>query len=184
MPFSRGSSQPGDQTQVSCIGRRTLYCLSHQGSPSKCRLNFISSCRGVFQRGCLLCSPTRKVPEIGGQSWEEAEASEPTPGVPVGQACMSLGRAPLTVSPGCLIAPHPHQHLVLSDILNIFLMHFNKGIVVHIMVLIFIFLVTNNSEHFFMYLSAIFDEVSTLIFYLFFIGVFFFLLTSFESFYV
>ena len=35
-----------------------------------------------------------------------------------------------------------------------------------------------------MYLSAIFDEVSTLIFYLFFIGVFFFLLTSFESFYV
>lgn len=55
---------------------------------------------------------------------------------------------------------------------------------VHIMVLIFIFLVTNNFEHFFMCLSAIFDEVSTLIFYLFFIGVFFFLLMSFESFYM
>ena len=33
IPFSRGSSQPSDQTQVSCIGRQILYCLSHQGSP-------------------------------------------------------------------------------------------------------------------------------------------------------
>ena len=33
IPFSRGSSQPRDQTQVSCIGRQILYCLSHQGSP-------------------------------------------------------------------------------------------------------------------------------------------------------
>ena len=32
--FSRGSSQPRDQTQVSCIaGRQTLYHLGHQGSP-------------------------------------------------------------------------------------------------------------------------------------------------------
>ena len=26
MPFSRGSSQPGDETQSSCIGRQILYC--------------------------------------------------------------------------------------------------------------------------------------------------------------
>ena len=32
-PFSRGSSPPRDQTRVSCIGRRFLYHLSHQGSP-------------------------------------------------------------------------------------------------------------------------------------------------------
>ena len=25
MPFSRGSSRPGDQTRVSCIGRQILY---------------------------------------------------------------------------------------------------------------------------------------------------------------
>ena len=31
-PFSRGSSQPREQTQVSCIAGR-LYCLSHQGNP-------------------------------------------------------------------------------------------------------------------------------------------------------
>ena len=30
-PFSRGSCQPRDGTQVSCIARRTLYQLSHQG---------------------------------------------------------------------------------------------------------------------------------------------------------
>ena len=33
MPFSRRSSQPRDQTQVSGIGRQILYHLSHQGSP-------------------------------------------------------------------------------------------------------------------------------------------------------
>ena len=31
--FSRGSSQPRDWTHVSCIGRRILYQLNHQGSP-------------------------------------------------------------------------------------------------------------------------------------------------------
>ena len=30
--FSRGSSQPRDQTQVSCVARWILYHLSHQGS--------------------------------------------------------------------------------------------------------------------------------------------------------
>ena len=30
--FSRGSSRPRDQTQVSCIVSKMLYCLSHQGS--------------------------------------------------------------------------------------------------------------------------------------------------------
>ena len=29
--FSRGSSQPKDQTQVSCTARQILYNLSHQG---------------------------------------------------------------------------------------------------------------------------------------------------------
>ena len=33
--FSRGSSQPKDLTQVSCIGRQILYHVSHQGSPQK-----------------------------------------------------------------------------------------------------------------------------------------------------
>ena len=32
VPFSRGSSQPRNQVQVSCIGKQTLYHLSHQGS--------------------------------------------------------------------------------------------------------------------------------------------------------
>ena len=33
VPFCRGFSQPRDRTQVSHIARRTLYQLSHQGSP-------------------------------------------------------------------------------------------------------------------------------------------------------
>ena len=32
IPFCRGSSQPRDQTQVSCITGRFLSRLSHQGS--------------------------------------------------------------------------------------------------------------------------------------------------------
>ena len=38
MPFSRGSSQPRDQTCISSIGRQILYRLSHQGSPEESRL--------------------------------------------------------------------------------------------------------------------------------------------------
>ena len=38
---SRGSSQPRDPTQVSCIGRQILYHLSHQGSP----INKVSLCK-------------------------------------------------------------------------------------------------------------------------------------------
>ena len=33
VPFSRGSSEPRDQTQISCIAGRFCYQLSHQGSP-------------------------------------------------------------------------------------------------------------------------------------------------------
>ena len=33
VPFSEGSSQPRDGTQVWCIARGILYQLSHQGSP-------------------------------------------------------------------------------------------------------------------------------------------------------
>ena len=32
-PFSRGSSEPRDRTQVSCIAGRIHYQLSYQGSP-------------------------------------------------------------------------------------------------------------------------------------------------------
>ena len=32
-PSSRASAETKDQTWVSCIARRTLYCLSQQGSP-------------------------------------------------------------------------------------------------------------------------------------------------------
>ena len=39
--ISRGSSQPRDPTQVSCIGRQILYHLSHQGSP----INKVSLCK-------------------------------------------------------------------------------------------------------------------------------------------
>ena len=35
IPFSRGSSQPRDRTQVSCIGRQILYCLSHKGKAAE-----------------------------------------------------------------------------------------------------------------------------------------------------
>ena len=31
IPFSGGSSPPRGQTRISCIGRRVLSCLSHQG---------------------------------------------------------------------------------------------------------------------------------------------------------
>ena len=40
IPFSGGGTspwrRPRDRTGVSCIGRRILYCLSYQGSPSAC----------------------------------------------------------------------------------------------------------------------------------------------------
>ena len=39
--FSRGSSQPKDQTRVSSITGRFLYCLSHQGSPIQQMPNLI-----------------------------------------------------------------------------------------------------------------------------------------------
>jgi len=35
IPFSKGSSQPRDQTQVSHISRQILYHLSHQGSSNR-----------------------------------------------------------------------------------------------------------------------------------------------------
>ena len=38
MAFSRGSPQPRDRTQVSCIVSKTLYRLSHQGSPDDNRI--------------------------------------------------------------------------------------------------------------------------------------------------
>ena len=38
--FTRESSQPRDQTQVSCIDRQMLYRLSHQG-PAQWRKDFL-----------------------------------------------------------------------------------------------------------------------------------------------
>ena len=43
MPSSRGSSQPRDQTCVSCIGRWVLYHYHHLGSPSRCILHYFVS---------------------------------------------------------------------------------------------------------------------------------------------
>ena len=39
IPFSRGSSQPKDQTHVYCIARQILYHVSHERSP-QLALNF------------------------------------------------------------------------------------------------------------------------------------------------
>ena len=39
IPFSRGSFQPSDQTQVSHF-RQILYCLNYQGSPQLPKLIF------------------------------------------------------------------------------------------------------------------------------------------------
>ena len=47
-PFSRGSSQPRDQTQVSQHCRRILYQLSHQGSPRILEWVAYPSSRGIF----------------------------------------------------------------------------------------------------------------------------------------
>ena len=51
--FSRGSSQPRNQTHVSCIGRQILYPLSHQGSPKH---NHESESE-VAQSCLTLCNP-------------------------------------------------------------------------------------------------------------------------------
>ena len=45
-PFSRGSSQPRDWTQVSPHCRQILYQLSHKGSP-KYRVNYTNFCTGL-----------------------------------------------------------------------------------------------------------------------------------------
>ena len=45
IPFSSGSSQPRDQTWVSCIGRKILYHLSRQGSLCKQSRHFIFQLR-------------------------------------------------------------------------------------------------------------------------------------------
>ena len=49
IPFSRGSSQPRDQTQVSCIMRLILSQLSHKGSPRILECVAYHLSRGSFQ---------------------------------------------------------------------------------------------------------------------------------------
>ena len=51
IPFSRVSSQPRDITWVSCIGRQTLYRLSHQGGPKP--VQSILGCIIFFTFYCL-----------------------------------------------------------------------------------------------------------------------------------
>ena len=53
-PFSQGSPQPRDQTQVSHICRWILYQLSHKGSLKKIRE------RWAFKKCYYLCSSTTK----------------------------------------------------------------------------------------------------------------------------
>ena len=54
--FSRGSSWPRDQTRGSCIGRRTLLPLSHQGRV-KCSEVKEDCCYSVAQLCRTLCNP-------------------------------------------------------------------------------------------------------------------------------
>ena len=56
MPFSRGSSQSRDQTQVSCIGGLVLHQLSYKGSPASGRgyINFFRQ-KGRVPWGRSLC---------------------------------------------------------------------------------------------------------------------------------
>jgi len=66
--FSRGSSQPRDQTQVSCIAGRFLYCLSHQGSPAKGT--------GIDKKRRGARTESRGSPLAGGQKDEKKTAKE------------------------------------------------------------------------------------------------------------
>ena len=51
IPFSRGSSQPRDQTHVSCIADRFFYSLSLQLDPS----NLVTSYIVIFIVNVLIC---------------------------------------------------------------------------------------------------------------------------------
>ena len=61
LSFSRGSSQPRDQTHVSCIGRRVLYHSSPQGGP----FSYLPYCQSLItstltslihlELSCFLC---------------------------------------------------------------------------------------------------------------------------------
>ena len=78
MPSSRGSSQPRDRTQVSCIAGRffTIWatrdlsssCLQ-QGVGSHCRLALLYGVPGV----CLLADMFKSRNEPGGWVWETRE---------------------------------------------------------------------------------------------------------------
>ena len=54
--FSRGSSQPRDQTQVSRIVGRCFYCLSHQGSPIY-NFNFLQKEQRLIEFVCFYKIP-------------------------------------------------------------------------------------------------------------------------------
>ena len=47
IPFSRGSSRPRDQAQVSCISWQILYHLSHPGSLKRFINTFLLKLTGV-----------------------------------------------------------------------------------------------------------------------------------------
>ena len=48
-PFTWGSSQPRDQTQVSCICRQILFQLSHKGSPGHLEAGVIET---IWELAC------------------------------------------------------------------------------------------------------------------------------------
>ena len=49
IPFSKGSSHPKDQTQISCIAGQILDSLSHQGSPCSASNSSINPISSIFK---------------------------------------------------------------------------------------------------------------------------------------
>ena len=66
LPFSRGSSQPSDRTQVSCIANRVFTCLAEpQGKTKNTGVGSLSLLQGIFQiqgsnQGVLHCRQIKK----------------------------------------------------------------------------------------------------------------------------
>ena len=68
LPFSMGSSQPRDQTRVSCISRWILYHLSRQGSPVMCNWG------KFWTRHKETQSPTATFEELGARAGRRASS--------------------------------------------------------------------------------------------------------------
>ena len=55
IPFSRGSSEPRDQTSVSCIERQVLHHQRHLESPCKAIMNVkgADGCNSTWHKVCI-----------------------------------------------------------------------------------------------------------------------------------